>query len=401
MGNRILIVGAGANQVGIIRKARALGLSPVAVDGSAHAPGLEAADAAEVADICDPAALTRVGRAHAVSGVYPAAEWGVEAAAAAAAELGLPGVAPEVARRVRNKLAMREALEAAGIPTPRFRGVGTEAEAIEAARELGCPVIVKPADGNASKGVRRVDEIEEIPLAFQQAVRRSRIETVLIEEFMEGEEYNVDGLVFDGEYRLGGITGKERCAPPHRFDLGIYMPPLVDGAVQEAIAAATGEALAAIGFERGTSHVEVIVSPAGPRIVEMAGRPGGGRIPSDLIPLVYGVDYVADSLRVAMGEAPVETPAGVRGAALYWVPSRSGVVTAIEGVEAARRLDGVEDLVMAVSIGDTVGHIVDCATRDAIGYALTSGDTVEEAIATAKRACELCRVVTRPTLKAR
>jgi len=391
---RILIVGAGANQICVIKKARDLGIETVAVDGDAKAQGLAAADIAEVANITDPNEMLRVARLHRVDGIFPAAEWGVEAAAHAAHELALPGVPPEVATRVRNKHVMREALDRAGVPVPRFRGVTNRAEARAAFDAFGVAIIVKPAEGNASKGVRRVDRAEELDAAFDNAVQYSRSKTVLIEAFMEGEEYCVDGLVYNGEFILGTITGKERSLPPNRFDLGIYTPPLIAQDETDAIVAMVRQSLAAIGFVNGTTHIEVITAPEGVRIVEMAGRPGGGRIPTDLIPLTYGMDFIADALRLTLGEAPRESWQYERGAALFWFPAQPGVVKEIAGLDAVRGLPGVVDVVMTIQPGETVAPIVDCVTRDHIGYVLTTGADAEAAIATAKEAQRLCTIVT-------
>ncbi|HOE66438.1 MAG TPA: ATP-grasp domain-containing protein [Candidatus Hydrogenedentes bacterium] len=394
MNPRILIVGAGGNQICILRKARELGLETVAIDGNANAQGFAAADIAEVANITDPEEIERVARRHNVSGIYPAAEWGVEAASHAAARMGLPGIPPQVASRVRNKHAMRQALERAGVPVPRFRGVTTRDEAHAALQEFGAPIIVKPAEGNASKGVRRVDRAEELAAAFDNALPYSRTKTVLIETFMEGEEYCVDGLVHNGTFLLGTITGKERSEPPNRFDLGIYAPPMISQKETDAIVAMTQQALAAIEFGNGTTHIEVIATPEGVRIVEMAGRPGGGRIPTDIIPLTYGMDFIADSLRLALGDSPRERRRFERGAALFWFPARPGIVREIAGLDAVRALPGVIDVVMAIQPGDVVSPIIDCVTRDRIGYALTAGHDASSAIATAKQAQRLCRIVT-------
>ena len=396
MSGRILIVGAGANQVGIIEKARALGLFTIAMDGNPCAPGFAVADAYAAANILDPHEIVRLAETHGAGGIYPAAELAVEAAAQAAAQLDLPGPGPEVATCVRNKLAMRRALDSAGLPNPAYRGVRTLDEARRAVAEIGFPVIVKPIDGNASKGVRRVDTEEDLPGTFEKALERSRSNAVLIEAFMEGEEFNVDGLVHEGAYILGGITAKDRSVPPNRFDLGIYMPPLESADTLFLVADTVADALGAIGFRNGTTHAEVIVSPEGPHIVEIAGRPGGGRIPTDLIPLTYGTDFMADSLRIALGHPPIERRRHERGTAVYWIPADPGTVVSIEGVDEARAVLGVEDIVIAIRRGDRVEPIIDCVTRDRIGYVMTAADTVEDAIAAAKRARDLCRIITQP-----
>ena len=140
--------------------------------------------------------------------------------------------------------------------------------------------------------------------------------------------------------------------------------------------------------------MEVIVTPDGPRIVEMAGRPGGGRIPTDLIPLTYGMDFVLDSLRLTLGCRPQEHKTCERGTAVYWIPAEPGVVRAVEGIDEALALPGVQDIVLNIEPGDVVEPVIDCVTRDKLGYVLADGDTVHDAIATAKRARDLCRIVT-------
>lgn len=394
----ILIVGAGPNQVQVIAKAMEMGLRTVAADGDPNAVGLAKADVGVVVNITDGAALAEAARLHAVDGIWPGAEAGVVATAEACTALGLPGVAPEVARCLRDKAAMREALAAGGAGLVPFRRAESREEAEAAASAMGLPVIVKPADGNASKGVQQVEHIEDVSLAFAKAAARSASGAVIVETFVEGAEFNVDGLVYEGQFTLGGITGKDVSPLPFRYDMGIWMPPMLPPETEEAIVHAVDEALVAIGYHTGTVHAEVIVGPEGARIVEIAGRPGGGRIPTDLIPRSYGWDYTADSLRIALGEAPIGARVTSRGTAVYWVQAPSGVVADIIGVENARAMDGIFDVVMTVREGDTLGHIIDCATRDAIGYVMAEAETPQDTVAIAKAARDAITVVTNPVL---
>ncbi|MCH7908639.1 MAG: ATP-grasp domain-containing protein, partial [Candidatus Hydrogenedentes bacterium] len=279
---------------------------------------------------------------------------------------------------------------------PLYRAVTTIDDALEAAKRLPYPIVVKPADGNSSKGVRLIGPQSDLVDAFEHALHFSECDTVLMEECVEGEEFCVDGLVYNGRYILGGITGKEVSAPPNRFDECIFMPPALDRAVFEEIEACTQEALETIGFRNGTTHVEIIMSEDGPRIVEIAGRPGGGRIPTDLIPLAYGTDFMADSIRIALGEAPKESREKEGAAALFWIPAAPGEVQAIEGVEEARAVPGVREVVVHTLVGDTLASIVDCVTRDRVGYVLAEGDTAEDALMAARRAANCCKIRTAP-----
>ncbi len=394
MKRKLLLVGAGANQIRMILKAKEMGLHAIAVDGNPSAPGFAFADDAEALDIMDGAALTTLARRHAVDGIFPAAEWGVEATAVATTALGLVGVPPEVAVLVRDKHAMRQMLANKGVPTPPFKGVRSAPEAIEAANAIGFPVIMKPADSAASRGVLRVNRPEEVDAAFHHAFQWTRNGIVLVEAYVRGEEYSVDGLVYKGRYILGGITEKQRSVPPNCFDLALSMPPRIPDTHVDTIVEAVDQALSALGFTNGATHIELILSPDGPRMVEMAGRPGGARIPTDLVPLGYGIDYIADCFRIALGEAPCEQPGKRRGSCIYWLSAEPGRVERIEGVEEARAVPGMVDLVVAAKVGDHIEPLIDCVTRDKVGYALASGATPDEAFEAAKTASRLCRVIT-------
>ncbi len=391
---RILIAGAGVNQIGIIQQARAMGLHTIAADGSPQAAGFAYADESVVVDISDGEALARVSQGHRVDGLYPAAEFAVQACAQAATQCRLPGVTPEVALRVRNKFAMREAL--GGQFSPPYARVTNVDEAYAEAARIGYPVMVKPVDGNASRGVRCVHTEEELDTAFMAAANASASGAVLLEGYVEGEEYNVEGVVFNGRFTPGAVTGKLRSEPPYHYDRGIYTPAFEDEIVEQAVFDVVAAALDAVGFSNGTAHVEVILSDQGSIIVEIAGRPGGGRIPSDLIPLAHGMDFVGDSLRVALGEAPKSTRRFRRGSALLWITAPPGRVIEMCGVEAARALPGVHDVHIAAKIGMVLDAVVDCSSRDAIGYVIASGLTVAEALAAAERGRMCCRIVTEP-----
>lgn len=394
MTQTLLIAGAGANQIGIFTKAREMGIQTIAADGNPDAPGFEHADRSVTVNILDPETLEATAREYNVDGIYPAAELAVEAVSVAAQRLGFTGIDPEIAQRVRNKAVMRRSLDRAGVPNPVYHEAKTLADAQRAVELLGFPLIIKPSDANSSKGVQQLNSPEEVEEAFNLAIEYSFTGSALLEEFVEGEEFCVDGLVWQGEYIPGGITGKEMSPLPYRFDRGIFMPPNKSQLECDVIENCAREALEAIGFTNGTFHLEIIVSPDGPRIVEIAGRPGGGRIPTDLIPMAYGHDFMADSIRIALGEAPQSSRQHERGVALFWIEAEPGRVTEIVGLDEALAVDGVEEVVIQTQIGEDLRPIIDCVTRDAIGYVFTSGATASDAIEAVNRARAVCKVIT-------
>jgi biotin carboxylase len=142
--------------------------------------------------------------------------------------------------------------------------------------------------------------------------------------------------------------------------------------------------------------VEVVLAQHGAVVTGVFGAHAALRFPADVVLLAHGVDTIANALRFAAGE-PLRMEATTnRGAALLWIPTHSGLVTEARGIQEARSVPGVEQVVVSAKPGDVMGHIVDCDTRDRVGYVIATGDDVEAAAAAAKRARDLCEIVTRP-----
>ena len=117
----VLFVGAGRHQRRAIEQARARGLRVAAVDRNAEAPGLSAADVAEVVDFTDADEVVEVARRIGVDGVLTvSADRAVPVVAAVAEALGLPGIGTGTAHLLTHKRAMRDALGASGLPQPPY-----------------------------------------------------------------------------------------------------------------------------------------------------------------------------------------------------------------------------------------------------------------------------------------
>lgn len=396
---RILVLAIGPHAGTVVKHIRDLGYEAVVMAGDPDAGALRVADAGEVGNVLDWREVVRVARARSVDGIFPPPEPAVISVAQAVTELGLPGMGADAAARTRDKWAMRRAFEGGGIPNPQCMAVHTAAEATGAARAIGLPVIVKPADSFGSIAVRRVDHIEDVPLAFSQAVRSSFLNIVLVEAVMEGEERCVEGVVLDGEFSAHAIVDRERSGPPFYFDEAVYAPPALTGAERGRLVDSVSAGARALGIRCGYVQADVIVSNDGPRIVEVAAYPSSARMPADVTALAGGPDSVAAAAAMATGQRPPAACACQRGAAVAWLSSRSGVVTEVRGVEAARGCPGVVDVVVNVAVGDVLGHAVDCPTRDRVGYVIATGDTAAAALSAAQGARGLCEIITTPAYR--
>ena len=398
MKKRVLFVGGGDATARAVVSAGRLGYQTIAVDNAPRSPVIAAAQEGIAADVSDPRELTRVARSVQADGIYPALDPFAPAASTAAAELHLPGLTPSAATLMQDKYAMRRALAGSGISQPTFCPAANEQEAMTAAETVRLPVVVKPSQGSGSEAVRRVDHLEDMPLAYVQAKRASRNGMVLVESFVEGRHVTVDGAVYCGSFRPISAHGSIPAPLPCCYDQAVYTP-LEDELVVK-LAAAAGSVAKALKLTGGMFSAEFIQSADSFFLVELHPYPSHLRLPADLLEMTGYASAVAGILRACTGEAPAKNPAPpqTRSAAISWIPTHSGVVTSVEGLQEARAVAGVRQVRVIAKPGDVMGHVVDVATRDRVGYAVATGASAGEALDAAEKACNLCRIVTNPAL---
>ena len=399
---RLLLVGAGHEQIAAIRAAQELGLVVIAVDGNPDAPGLPIADRGLCADLRCVEDLTRIGKAERVHGVFSHAVDLPHIVASVAQRLTLPGLDPEVALRATNKWRRYRCLESHGVPCPQFRLAQSLGEALEAAGGIGYPVVVKPLDSAGARGVSKVQDASELESAFQCALQFSREPSVLIEEFLHGPELSTESLIVNGRIMTTGFADrnyahKERFAP-YFIEDGHTIPSNLPLDQQAQALEAVEHAIRALDIHWGVAKGDVILDEAGPKVFEMAPRTSGGRFCADMVPLATGVKILGPLVAMAVGEeVSVDdlVPKFSRGAAQRFLFPEPGEITSVSGVEAVRELPGVYDVVLREDM--VVGGNVPPVTNhgDRVGHVIASGDTRDEAVQCAERAIQRLRIETR------
>ena len=283
-------------------------------------------------------------------------------AARIARALGLPGHPPDAAAISRNKLATREAFQSAGLPTPAFFATPIDVDPASLAPHLRYPVVVKPLALAGSRGVVRVNSDEELLSAFARLrrllsardVRLERDEAhghVLIESFIPGTEYAVEGLLTDGTLQTLAVIDKPDPLDGPFFEETIYrMPSIAPPAIQHRIIEAVAGACAAIGLRHGPVHAECRVHAAPGHdnplvyVLEVAARPIGG-LCSRAMRFGGSVSLEEVLLRHALGEdvSSCTREAAASGVMMIPIPRR-GIYRRVDGVDYARAVSGVEDI---------------------------------------------------------
>ncbi|MEU9438572.1 ATP-grasp domain-containing protein [Streptomyces sp. NPDC048252] len=314
--------------------------------------------------------------ARPVAAVVPGLEYAVPATAALAEKLGLPGATETAAQALRDKVRLREVSGAGGVRNPRWREVHGPADILEFAGDG--PVVVKPANRQASVGVQLLDSVDAATAAqawqrtssateYEQVPDRQLAWRFLAEERLRGPEYSVEALVRQGEIIFENVTAKTVVQGPYPVELGHLLPAPLDQDTQAAFETAMRALVAAIGFRTGILHAEWILTESGPTLVECAGRcPGDYLI--DLIDLAYGTRIRLTLIDLLAGR-PVTLPRSARQtSAIRFLAAEPGTVTEVAGVATAQGLPGVQVAEVDVEAGqevrpwasswDRAGHVI-------------------------------------------
>jgi biotin carboxylase len=395
----LLVLAAGRLQVPAVVTAKGMGLRVVAADGDPSAAGLALADAAHVINILDPDACLAIARQEKVDGViHICSEVSMFAMGRINEELGLRGIDSATAIRATNKEKMRRAFEAGGAPSPRSVGAATVEEALSAADRVGWPLIVKPSRNSGSRGVTRLsreDGPDRLGAAFRHAISESRDASAVIEEFVEGPEFSVEILTWDGVPHVLAVTDKETTGAPHFVETGHCQPTRQPAEARRVIEDAAVRGVRALGIDWAAAHAEVKLSTTGPFLMEIGARLGGDFITTELVPRSTGIDMVAGAINLALGHVPDLTPRHEpRGAAIRYCRHRPGKVQAIEGVRKARGMTGVKIVEVYFHVGQVVGEVTNSLTR--AGHVIAEGDSAEQAVARAEAARDAIVIRTDP-----
>jgi biotin carboxylase len=402
----VLFVGAGRHQRRAIEQARARGLHVAAVDRNGEAPGLVAADVAEIVDFTDVDAVVEVAHRIGVDGVLTvSADRAVPVVAAVAEALGLPGIGTETAHLLTHKRAMRDALGAAGLPQPLYASLRSSGDIDAALATVGFPAVLKPVDSGGQRAVFRIESRGELERDLDEAIAESPTNEALLEQFVEGVELNGIVIARIGEPAL--VTLSDRLRPPGiGFGVGwihVYPPSIPPDQLRLAGQVAV-ESVRALGLRDAIAFPQLIASPDGRvSVVEVAARIPGGQM-ADLVRHAVGVDLVEVALLQALGEfipddvaLPRFTqPLAIRFFTAQPGPLPTGRVTRVGELDAVLASEGVVQADTYLQLGETIRPVR--RDGDRRGYVIAIADTPEEALRRAEHAATQLHVEVEATL---
>jgi biotin carboxylase len=367
---RILILGASTLQIPAIKSAKALGFIVGVVDYNPKAPGIEFADVYFNFSTNDTDRIIKAAKEFRADGIMTmATDMPMQSVAKACEELHLPGISLETAIIATDKYRMMEVFKEHSVPHPWFYKVNTLHELMVIKKELAYPCVIKPTDNSGSRGVILVRSETELSNAYGYSTKESRSGSVIIQEYMVGKEVSVEVMVKNNEPHIVAITDKITTGEPFFVEMAHSQPSQQN---EKQIAEVAKKAVYAVGISRGPAHVEIMVTPEGPKLIELGARLGGDFITSHLVPLSTGVDIVKATILDSCGMVFNIESTISKTSMIKYLTTDFGVIEHIRGIEEAKQVLGVVDVKLFKGIGDSIGDIH--SSNDRVGCVIVQED---------------------------
>ena len=376
---KALVIAGGLPQITLIDELKERGIETILIDGGAAPIARDHADRFYRTDIFDTEAVKQIAQKEQVDfAITVCADQVLLVVAQVAEELGLPWyIDYATARLVSDKELMKKMFADNGIPTSRY-AVMKDLEP-EKIRDLHYPLIVKPVDAYSSKGVKKVQDADELKDAFDNAKSISRSGSVIVEEFFEGEEISVDLFVSDGKAKVLCISNSDKVKDDDHFAIyrGLF-PAHVPETIREEITRVSQRIADAFQIRNAPMLVQMLTDGQKVTVLEFCARTGGA-MKWLLIRRASGVDVIKAVIDLTMGIKPDIT---IREPETKYIVNefiycKAGVYDHLEGFEEQLQKGNITDYRVLKGKGWKFSGSVTCSTDRICGITVQA-DTTEE-----------------------
>ena len=432
--NKILILGAGLMQKPAILAAKHLGFKAIVVDANKNAVAVPMADEFYPVDLKDRESLLelakKLNKKGDLKGVFTAGTDFSASVSFVAENLGLPAHSFEAALNASDKVRMRACFEKAGVPSPKFQELdeschsefSSESKKNEILRQsdrnnesgrtqndesskicanlcksVDYPKVVKPCDNMGGRGCRLIRTEGELAPAVTHAIENSRTHRAIFEDYMEGAEFSIDSVVYNGTLTITGFADRHIFYPPYFIEMGHSLPSKCEPKIKNELIATFALGIKALGLTCGVAKADIKYTKNGPMIGEIAARLSGGYMSGWTFPYASGMNLTEEALKIAVGKEPdyllsnrVSLPwqphESVKGKTqpfeLYeitntlvsaeraWL-SIPGTVAKIYGLDEVKQIYGMRDVLPRAKEGDKVefprNNVEKCGNIIAVG----------------------------------
>lgn len=360
---KVLVIPGSEAQIPLIIKLHDLGYYVICIDPHEHAPAFEYADVCERGDILDkPFCLEVAEKYNIVAALSDECDIAMPIVAYVSDQLGLPGISMDMASMYTNKYRMRCFCKFNNMPYPQYKQCKSVNDAIDFFEQLDKKkMIMKPLDSNSSRGVYTIVSQNMIRKYFDQTCSFSKIEkAVLCEEYVEGEEFTVDGIVLGVKHYSLIISKKKHYQYNTNIAYELYFSYRDSMYDYEKLRKQNDLYVEKTGLPFGLTHAEYKFNGKDFVLIEIGARGGGNFISSHILPALCDIDIyrllINSILKHETEEITIDNASKSKCAVLkFWdVPCDKGKVIYIEGLEELKKMPQVLLFKFRFEIGDVI-----------------------------------------------
>ncbi|PKM83605.1 MAG: hypothetical protein CVU88_02150, partial [Firmicutes bacterium HGW-Firmicutes-13] len=374
---RLLILGAGKEQVPAITRAKAKGIYTIVLDMNKEVEGFKYADESYSISIRDAEALINFVESYdkKIDGVITMASDIPHMVSRAAEKLQVRHIPVESADLTVEKFKMKETLLAAGVNIPSFKKINSLEELYRFISEHGYPVVIKPVDNSGARGVLRLTEGVDLEWAVNESKNNSRSGTVMVEKFLEGLQISTEGIMYEDKFYITGFADRNYenldFFAPNIIEDGGDSPTRLNVKEIKLVNVEFDKAVRALGIDWGPGKGDMVFSNGKAFVIEIAARLSGGNFCYDHVPLGTGVDIVDVYIDMAVGNEidvncfKAKFQKGV--AQRYFFPG-TGKIKEITGLDKVKNMNNIVKIDFFAEEGDVIEKQVNHTTR--VGYVI-------------------------------
>lgn len=347
---KIMILGAGEGQLPFINICKKRGYYVIVVSISGNYPGFKLADKSYFVDTKNKDEILNIARLENIDAILTdQTDVSVPTVAYVSEQLGLRGIGYDTSLKFSNKFLMRKAAKEAGVYVPDFAQTNSFDEAKSIAKRIGFPLMIKPVDSSGSRGVYKINSIKELCDNFFISQKYSANGYVILEQFIKGKEYLVDGFAMNNKYINLDLGVKEYFDVSNIFVSKMCMFSSASRSfdnIGNEVLETNKKLVEGIGLPFGITHAEYLYSKEEDKVylVEIAARGGGVFLSSDITPAATGfnsneslINYVVEGQVLNIDNVKLDT--NVSAWICFTFPK--GKIISIEGVSETLNLNGV------------------------------------------------------------
>ncbi len=382
----ILVIGAAESCLGMIKAIQRKGHKALVVGTSPDQPGFEIADQSLLCEDGDVEKAVEFGLKHQAAGIVPTPvdrtlAWQAEVAK----RLNMIFIPMTRIPNFRHKYTQKLALIKAGIPCADGVLLNKDQPWDLDARRIGYPLVCKPIDGYASRGVCKCDNAAELEQYIREARGFSSDGSVILEGYIAGREFNAEGVCYKGKPTVCAIVEKISDPFPYTVEMGHIIPAAITHEEKLELTGLAEKAAIALGLENGAFNIELKLVDGKAAIVEVNGRLAGDFIISHLLKPVTGIDMEEAVVDIALGINPGITPSSIQKHGMvrfYNLPAGKRIV-ALPDLDRVLKQPGVVWAKSFFGQGDLVPEVTHMGQR--AGFVIVVADSREEMFMVAEK----------------